>query len=285
MNLHCRQRTISFPRRPLVMGIVNVNDDSFCGDGSLDLQTALQQACDMVAAGADIIDVGAESARTNRGVISVPMEIERLKGFVTAFQTMNWPDPVDAEQVHPPLLSINTWRPEVVAAILPLGGDLLNDIGGLPDAANALACARYGAALLIMHSVGEPKIPHTNVFYDDIMGALDAFFREKIALAQSAGLTPSQLVIDPGIDFAKQREDNLKIFAAAGRLQIHGVPVLLPVSRKSVIGQVLELPNPLDRDAGTVACVVAGMNAGVQIFRVHNVSATLQAIQTMMWLS
>lgn len=285
MNLHCRQRTVSFPRRPLVMGIVNVNDDSFCGDGSLDIQTALQQACDMVAAGADFIDVGAESARTNRGVISVPMEIERLKGFVTAFQSVNWPAPVDAQQVHPPLLSINTWRPEVVDAILPLGGDLLNDIGGLPDAANAQTCARHGAALLIMHSVGEPKIPHTDVFYEDIMGTLDAFFREKIALAQSAGLSLSQLVIDPGIDFAKQRDDNLKIFAAADRVQIHGVPVLFPVSRKSVIGQVLELPNPLDREAGTVACVVAGMNTGVQIFRVHNVSATLQTIQTIVWLS
>jgi len=284
MELHCRQRIIAFPRRPLVMGIVNVNDDSFCGDGTLDISKALQQAMAMVTAGADIIDVGAESARTNREAIRVDEEIGRLVPFIRAFQETGWPEPLDSHQVWPPLLSINTWRPEVVGEVLRIGGDLLNDIGALPDAKNAISCATHEVALLIMHSVGLPKVAHTHIGYENVMTSLDAFFTEKIALAKSAGLTDSQIIIDPGVDFAKQKEDNLRIFADVGRLHRFGVPVLLPISRKSVIGQVLDLPDPLERDAGTVACLVAGLRQGVQLFRVHNVQAAVQAIQTLAWL-
>lgn len=284
MELHCRQRRICFPRRPLIMGIVNVNDDSFCGDGTLDVSQAINQAREMVAAGADIIDVGAESARTNREPISVQEEIDRLAPFIQAFNSTNWPTPLDHEQLPVPLLSLNTWRTEVVKQVLPLGGDILNDISALPTADHAELCARHGAALLIMHSVGLPKVQHKHVGYEDIWETLDSFFSEKVALAKSAGLTDAQLILDPGIDFAKQRDDNLRIYAELSRLQRFQLPVLLPVSRKSVIGRVLELPNPLDRDAGTVACIAAGMRHGAHIFRVHNVTAAMQAVKMLQWL-
>lgn len=284
MELHCRHRTIVFPRRALIMGIVNVNDDSFCGDGTLDISAAMEQARSMVAAGADVIDVGAESARTNRGPISVKEEIQRLVPFIQAFANADWPAPQDPEQVWPPLLSLNTWRTDVIATVLPVGGDILNDISALPDARHAALCKESGSALLIMHSVGLPKVPHTHVGYEDIWATMDAFFTEKMALAESAGLTASQIILDPGIDFAKQRADNLKIYAEIRRLHRFGSPILLPVSRKSVIGQVLDLPNPLDRDAGTIACIAAGMEQGVQIFRVHNVAAASQAVRVLAWL-
>ncbi|WP_246145783.1 dihydropteroate synthase [Brevifollis gellanilyticus] len=284
MILQARQHRIEFPRRPLVMGIVNINDDSFCGDGTLDPQQALAQAEQQIRDGADIIDIGAESARTNRGAITVEEEIQRLLPFIEA-----WPRVVesldlarwDAQQLWPPLLSINTWRSEVIQAVLPHGGDIINDISALPNDTNAKLCARHGASLLIMHSVGQPKVPHTHVQYEDIMQTLEAFFDEKIALAVRSGLSPEHLILDPGIDFAKQREDNLTIYRHADRLQKWGRPVLMPVSRKTVIGQVLDLPQATDRDAGTLACISAGMQRGAQIYRVHNVKAAAQAVKVL----
>jgi dihydropteroate synthase len=277
-----RHHRVEFPRRPLVMGIVNINDDSFCGDGTLDPEKALAQAAQMLHEGADIIDIGAESARTNRGPITVAEEVTRLMPFLKA-----WPQlvetaashPWDSQQLSPPLLSINTWRSEVIAAVLPHGGDLINDISALPDATNARLCGDHDASLLIMHSIGQPKVPHTHVQYPDLWQTLDSFFEEKIDLALSAGLSPDQIVLDPGIDFAKQREDNLEIYRHAERLQKWRRPVLLPVSRKTVIGQVLDLPQATDRDAGTLACISAGMNRGAQIFRVHNVQAAAEAVK------
>lgn len=285
MILRARNRLIEFPRRPLVTGIVNLNDDSFCRDGTLDCTQALAQARGMIRDGADVIDIGAESARTNRGPISVEEEIARLRPFVQQFQALIHDiggPPFDDAQLWPPLLSVNTWRPEIAEAILPLGGDLLNDIGALPTDENARLCARHGAALLIMHSVGQPKVPHTHVAYPDVMAALDAFFAEKIALAAGAGLHMEQIVLDPGIDFAKQRADNLTIYHELARLHRFQRPVLLPVSRKTVIGQVLDLPEPNDRDAGTIACIAAGMSRGAHLFRVHHVRAAAQAVK-MLW--
>lgn len=284
MHLIFRRRTLHFPRRPLVMGIVNINDDSFCRDGTLDVSEALAQAERMLREGADIIDIGAESARTNRGPITIDEEVGRLIPFIRS-----WPDllatmpspPWDAEQCWPPLLSINTWRSEVVARVLPEGGDLLNDISALPTARNAELCALHNTALLIMHSVGEPKVPHTHVAYPDVMAAQGDFFEKKIQLALTAGLSRDHLLLDPGIDFAKQRDDNLRIYREIEELRRFERPVLLPVSRKTVIGDVLGLPEPLDRDVGTVACIAAGLRRGAHIFRVHHVRAAAQAVKTL----
>jgi dihydropteroate synthase len=270
-----------FPRRPLVMGIVNINDDSFSGDGSLDVERAIAQAQALVRAGADIIDVGGESARTNRAPISVAEEISRLTPFVTRFAECHFTvTPVDEKQVFPPMLSLNTWRPAVLHALLPLGIDIVNDIGALATTENAAAVARYGAALVIMHSMGEPKVPHLHVQYTDIMEALEDFFERKIAEATKAGVSPEAIILDPGIDFAKQRSDNLRIFRELSRLTRFERPILLPVSRKTVIGEVLNLADPKDRDAGTVACVVAGIQQGASMFRVHNVNAASLAVRT-----
>ena len=260
---------MSKPRaRAKIMGIVNINDDSFSGDGTLDPAAALGQARAMIAGGADIIDVGAESARTNRDAISAGEEIARLRPVIAGLKALP----------GPPQISVNTWRPEVARAILPLGIDLLNDIGGLPDDTNARLCARHGCALLIMHSVGSPKIPHTEQRYDDVWQSILTFFKEKVALAETAGLPREKIVLDPGIDFAKQRDDNLAIFRELGRLQAFDLPILLPVSRKTVIGEVLAIGDPAQRDAGTIACLAAGLRRGANIFRVHDVRAAKQAL-------
>ncbi|HYF36158.1 MAG TPA: dihydropteroate synthase [Prosthecobacter sp.] len=275
MIWRARGHVIEYPRRPMVMGIVNINDDSFCGDGSLDIAEALTQAEGQIAEGAEIIDIGAESARTNRPAITEAEEIGRLLPFMEA-----WPSLI-ANLDRPVLLSINTWRSGVIGAVLPHGGDLINDISALPTDDNARLCAEHGASLLIMHTVGEPKVPHTHVRYPDIMRTLHEFFEGKLAAAEAAGLPREQIIIDPGIDFAKQKADNLTIYRELEQLHRHGRPVLLPVSRKTVVGEVLDLPNATDRDAGTVASIAAGMRRGAQIFRVHNVRAAVQAVKVL----
>ena len=283
MQLRLPQRVIDFPRRPLVMGIVNVNDDSFSGDGTLDFAEAVALARSQVQAGADVIDVGAESARTNRQAISEDEEVRRFQGFIGRWRDV-WSgvSPRDGDQVWPPVLSANTWRPEVIERVLKMGGvEILNDMGALPDGRNARACADAGAALLIMHSVGEPKIPHLHQQWDDVMGAMERFFEEKLELARASGLHDDAVILDPGIDFAKQRDDNLAVYRGLRRLQRFGRPVLVPVSRKTVIGEVLGLPNPLDRDAGTIACIAAAMERGAQLFRVHDVDAAWQAVKVL----
>ncbi|MEY4244995.1 MAG: dihydropteroate synthase [Verrucomicrobiota bacterium] len=283
MRLVLPGRVIEFPRRPLVMGIVNVNDDSFSGDGTLDFEAALRLARAQVAAGADVVDVGAESARTNRAAVSVDEELRRFAGFLGRWEEV-WQglEARDAGQVWPPVLSANTWRPEVVEGVLRMGNvELVNDMGALPDGRNARACAAHGAALLIMHSVGEPKVPHFQQQWPDVMGAMERFFEAKLQLAEASGLARDAVVLDPGIDFAKQREDNLTVYRELGRLQKFGCPVLVPVSRKTVIGEVLNLPDPPSRDAGTLACISAAMLRGAQMFRVHDVGAAWQAVKVL----
>jgi dihydropteroate synthase len=274
MKLAARGVTLEWPRRPLIMGIVNLGADSFSGDGIVEIDRAIEHARQLVRDGADIIDIGAESARTNRGAVSVEEEAGQLIRFIERWQADLRPPTSDFRS---PLLSINTWRPAVARATLAAGGHLLNDIGALPTDENARICAETGAALLIMHSVGEPKVPHTHVGYDDIMARLDTFFSEKIALAEAAGVTRDAIVLDPGIDFAKQRADNLRIYRELDRLAHFERPILLPISRKTVIGDVLGIRNPAERDAGTVASLVQGMLRGAAIFRVHNVRAAAQA--------
>jgi dihydropteroate synthase len=248
------------------MGIVNLCHDSFCGDGLDDVAAAVKFARALVAEGAEIIDIGAESARTNRPAMAERDEAEKLRAFIE-----QWDEPVP--------LSINTWRHEVVRATLPRGGAILNDMGGLPDDRNARVCAETGAALLVMHTQGAPKVPQTHVRYENVMSALEAFFAEKIAVATAAGVAREAIVLDPGIDFAKPAADNLRILAELARLHQFARPILLPISRKTTIGEVLGVSDPRARDAGTVACIVHGMFAGAALFRVHNVRAASQTVR------
>ncbi|HEY5743063.1 MAG TPA: dihydropteroate synthase [Terrimicrobiaceae bacterium] len=279
MELLARDRRLQFPRRPLIMGIVNINDDSFCSDGRIDQNWALDKARELVSQGADIVDVGAESARTNRPAIEPEEELRRLRPFLEGFgKTWSGLEPRDRDQVFPPLLSINTWRAEVASAALECGGDLLNDLSGLEDDRNARICARAGAALVIIHSVGSPKIAHTHVSYQDAIEEMLQFFRNRMAVAQGAGVPREAIVLDPGIDFAKQVADNLRILRELETFLEFQRPILLPISRKEVIGNVLGIEDPRERDPATAACIVAGMLRGASIFRVHNVEMAWRVI-------
>ncbi|MEM9015562.1 MAG: dihydropteroate synthase [Verrucomicrobiota bacterium] len=273
-----RSSLIEFPR---VMGIVNINDDSFSGDGTLDVEEALRIATEMASEGADIIDVGAESARTNRGPISASEEIDRLLPFLDAFPSaLAEISPRDDLQIWPPLVSVNSWRPEVIEAVLQSGRvDLVNDIGGLVEDTNARLCFEYGCALLIMHTVGQPKVAHTTQDYESVWESVLSFFEDRIAKARRVGLGNDQIILDPGIDFAKQCEHNLALYHDLERLTRFELPILLPISRKTVIGDVLGVEDPSARDAGTIACLVRGLVAQANIFRVHNVKAVADSVR------
>lgn len=280
VQLQLRDRCLNFDARPMVMGIINANDDSFSADGSLEQGNLVAQIRQQISNGADIIDIGAESARTNRKAIDEQEELRRFRMIMEIWEEIcSAARPVDERQVWPPVLSANTWRSTVVRGVLEMGAELVNDMSALPDGTNAALCADHGAALLIMHSVGEPKIPHFHQQWHDVMGEMEQFFEEKILLAEKQGMSRNSLLLDPGIDFAKQKADNLLVYRQLERLQKFGLPVLVPVSRKTVIGEVLDIETPSDRDAGSIACLAWSMLHGGHIFRMHNVAAASQFIR------
>ena len=282
MKLAFRDRTLVWPRRGCVMGILNINDDSFSNDGQVDQDWAARRARELIADGADIIDVGAESARTNRTAIAIEEEVARFLGFCEQWpQIVAQSQPRDEEQVWPPLLSANTWRPSVVEAALEAGVDLINDMGGLPDDRNARLCAGAKAALLVMHSVGAPKEDHSHVQWADIIAEMKAFFAEKMAQCERAGLSPDQIILDPGFGFAKQASDDLTILNHLAELTSFQRPLLLPVGRKGFIGETLEIEEPQARDAATLACVAAAQARGGAIYRVHDVRGCFEALKVL----
>ncbi|MDP0491692.1 MAG: dihydropteroate synthase [Verrucomicrobiota bacterium JB023] len=282
MEVHLPIRTIRLPERGAVMGILNINDDSFSGDGRLETNWAITRAKELIAQGADIIDVGAESARTNRGPIPVEQEIARLEGFLREWpKLLTTVEPRDAEQIWPPVLSINTWRSQVAAAALRQGGELLNDMSGLPNGDNAELCSSHGASLLIMHTMGEPKVSHSHIRWQDLTTKMRDFFNEKIDLALHSGLNPNQIILDPGLGFAKQPEDDRAIIRQLDILLEFGKPILLPVGRKGFIGDTLQIDQPSQRDAGTIGAIVAGREKGAHIFRVHEVSGTFETLKVL----
>lgn len=282
MVLQLPHRILTLPRRGCVMAIININDDSFSEDGSLDPDWAVARARALIEQGADIIDVGAESARTNREAIPVAQEIARLKQFCEAWPTIvAQSTPRDSTQIWPPVLSINTWRGDVVEAALSMEGELINDMSALPDDRNARLCAEAGAALLVMHSVGAPKVSHSHIRWDDVLGSMDAFFEEKIAQCLAAGLPREALIIDPGFGFAKSTQDDLTVLRELARLKRFERPILLPVGRKGFIGESLQIEKPADRDAATLACVTTGFQNGGHIFRVHDAGTCFEALKVL----
>jgi dihydropteroate synthase len=250
------------------MGILNVTEDSFSSDGSLSAGAVLEKARKLREEGADILDVGGETARTNRPAIPEDEEIARVVPVIERL----------TGEIPGAPISLNTWRPRVAEAGLRAGAVLLNDMSGLNDPENARIAAGHGAGLLIMHLRGAPKEDHTHVAYADVVGELLDFFRGRIALAKTCGLQSENLLIDPGLDFAKQQPDNLRVLRRLDALAALGCPILLADSRKSFIGEILGRA-PADRDWGTLAASLWAVRCGVRFLRVHNVAIHNDALK------
>lgn len=245
-----------------VMGIMNVTPDSFSDGGRYkDLDHALQQAERMVEEGAAILDVGGESTRPNHIKISSEEEIERVCPVIEALK----------QRFDVPV-SLDTYKSDVAIAGIEAGADLLNDIWGLKwDGTMAKVIADAGIACCLMHNRRESVY---NDLVEDVLNDL----RECVDLALAAGIAQDKIMLDPGIGFAKDLDQNLSVMKHIGRIKELGYPILLGTSRKSMIGLTLDLPVS-EREEGTLATSIIGLMEGCSVFRVHDVKTNMRGLR------
>jgi dihydropteroate synthase len=253
-TLQCRNHTLQFGTKTLIMGILNVTPDSFSDGGDfISVYHAVERAKQMAAEGVDLIDIGGESTRP--GAVKVTLE-EELRRVVPVVEALS-------RAVELPI-SVDTYKAEVARQTLESGAHLINDIWALQgDAEMAKVIVHYHCPIVLMHN---RKVPDYTNFLEDIVQDM----KTSIAFAEAAGINPSQIVIDPGIGFAKDYEQNLLLMNNLDSLVALGYPVLLGTSRKSMIRQALQLPAD-DVLEGTAATVALGIAQGCQIVRVHDI--------------
>lgn len=263
-----RDRIVTFDRT-LVMGIVNVTSDSFSDGGKfLDPAQASAHAVALVEEGADILDLGAESTRPGAQPVDAKEELARLLPVLKNVRAN--------VQV---LISVDTQKPEVAKQCLENGADIINDVSGFRETGKKMAgvIRTFGAGVVLMHSRGTPQTMQDMTHYEDLMGEIQKELAESVETALKAGVSREQIMIDPGLGFAKTAEQNLEILRHLKVLRKGGYPLLVGPSRKSFIGKVTGREAG-DRDFGTAACVTACVMQGVQIVRVHNVKAARDVV-------
>jgi dihydropteroate synthase len=250
------------------MGILNVTPDSF-SDGGLfvSVDSALQQARQMFAEGAVLVDVGGESTRPGADVVSVQEELARVIPVIEAITRE-----LDV------IISVDTSKPEVMREAVAAGAGLINDVRALREP-DALRVARDVAVpVCLMHMAGEPRSMQQAPDYDDVVGEVKEFLRERIRCCEIAGIASDKLLIDPGFGFGKSIAHNLSLVKHLGEFTALGKPVLMGVSRKSSLGALLERP-VTQRLVGSVAMAVLCCGAGARIIRAHDVAATVGVLK------
>ncbi len=257
-------RTLELGSRPWLMGIVNASPDSF-SDGGLHTtpQARFELAGELLVAGADILDIGGESASTGRPPVEAQEEIERVVPLI---------ERVVGELAA--IVSVDTYKPAVARAAIAAGAKIVNDVSGLRDPELAVVCAQTGAALVVMHTRAAPRrrMQDSQLYGGDVTGEVLAFLRERVELAVAAGVAREQLILDPGPDFAKTPAQTIELLEHVGCLHELKLPLLMAISRKDFIGALTGRP-PRERLAGTLAALAHGLDAGAHVFRVHDVSA------------
>ncbi len=272
--LRCRGREIALGEKTLIMGVVNVTPDSFSGDGlGSNAASAIARGIQMVADGADILDIGGESTRPGSEPVSEEEELRRVLPVIEGL----------AQQVNVPI-SVDTYKSAVAREALARGAAIVNDISGLHhDPEMARVVAEAGAGIVIMHIQGTPRDMQKEPKYADVIGEVSTYLEEGIVTAEAAGLTRgawvdcaqakaygTQIVVDPGIGFGKTLEHNFEILRRLREFRNLGCAVLVGTSRKSMIGKILDLPAD-QRVEGTAATVALAVAAGADIVRVHDV--------------
>lgn len=260
MRLTARGRLLAL-HRPLLMGIVNASPDSF-SDGGDHATTRARVALGLklMTDGADLLDVGGESAITNVPAVAVAEEIARVVPLIRALT-----GELGAT------VSIDTYKPAVAFAAIEAGASIVNDVSGLRDPELADVCAQSGAALVLMHTRAAPKQRLQDPDrYDDVVEDAVAFLRDRTAAALQRGVRPDQLIVDPGPDFAKTPAQTVTLLRGLAPLRDLGRPLLLAVSRKDFVG-ALTGRGPREREAGTLAALGHGVDEGAHILRVHDV--------------
>ena len=259
--LRARDRELRLGARPLLMGILNATPDSFSDGGAYaTLDARVARAEQLIADGADILDIGGESNVTNRPAVAAAEEAERVVPLVERVAALGGA-----------LVSVDTYKPEVAEAAIAAGAHIVNDISGLADPRLADVCAAGGAGLVVMHTPVKPK---TQSFdeerYGDVAAEVAAGLADLIARAGERGVAAEQILVDPGPDFGKTPAQTVAALRGLPVLQALGRPVLLALSRKDFIGAITER-RPRERDAGTLAAVGFAADLGGHVFRVHDV--------------
>ncbi|MFM7364376.1 MAG: dihydropteroate synthase [Cuspidothrix sp.] len=260
-------RCFTWGERTYVMGILNVTPDSFSDGGKFNtISAALTQAQRMVSSGADIIDIGGQSTRPGAEEISLETELERVLSVLELLRPL-----IDVP------ISVDTTRSEVAKAAIQAGADIVNDIsGGTFDPQMLPTVASLDVPIILMHIRGNPQTMQQLTDYQDLMGDIYNFLSERISAAKLLGIDHNKIIIDPGIGFGKNPEQNLEILRQLRSLKKLNSPILVGVSRKSFIGHILNQPDPKLRVWGTAAACCAAIFNGVDILRVHDIEEMQQ---------
>jgi dihydropteroate synthase len=249
------------------MGVLNVTPDSFSDGGNFNsLERALHQAQQMVEAGVDIIDIGGQSTRPGAEIVSLEIELNRVIPVIETIRN-------SANQLLANIpISVDTTRSQVAEVAVKTGADIINDISGATfDVKMLSVVAQLQVPIILMHLRGTPKTMQTLTDYQDLIGELEGFLQDRIKEAIAEGISPQNIIIDPGIGFAKTFEQNLEILRNLTKLRSLNCPILVGTSRKSFIGHILNQPDPKQRVWGTAATCVVAIANGADILRVHDV--------------
>ena len=267
MKLHAQGSTLEL-FHPHVMGILNVTPDSFSDGGSHNtLIEAVKHANLMINAGATIVDIGGESTRPGAAEVSVEEELARVIPVVEAIA-----------QRFEVWISVDTSKPEVIREASRAGAHIINDIRSLTEPGALEAAAQTGLPVCLMHMQGQPKTMQEAPKYEDVFADVNRFFVENIARCERAGIAKEKLLLDPGFGFGKNLSHNYALLARLGEFHHFGLPLLAGMSRKTMIGQLLNV-GPTERLSGSLACAVIAAMQGAQIIRVHDVKETVEAMR------
>lgn len=255
--------------RPTIMGIVNVTPDSFSDGGKFfDPANAIKHALELAEAGADVLDIGGESTRPGADLVDVESEISRVIPVIEGLRGKTRAK-----------ISIDTRKAEVMRRAAEAGADIINDVSALSFDPDSLeVAAKTGLPVILMHAQGTPQTMQDNPTYDDVLLDVFDYLQTRIELAENAGIPRSKIMADTGIGFGKNLDHNLTLLAGQSFFHGLGVPLLLGVSRKRVLGQLADNPDPDARMPGSVAAALSGVAQGVQMVRVHDVAETYQAV-------
>ena len=268
MLLHLKNRDIDLEEKVVVMGVLNLTPDSFYDGGRYTREAqALRRVEEMIREGADIIDVGGESVRPGAEPISLDEELSRVIPVIEKVRGL-----------FPITISIDTYKAEVARQAIEKGAEMVNDISGLrfdPDLRKIVA--GYGVPLILMHIKGTPKNMQDNPRYHSLMEEIISYLRKSIKLAEESGVDPARIIVDPGIGFGKTTAHNLEILRRLEELKSLGKPILVGLSRKSFIGNVLGLPQE-ERLEGGLAATSMAVSGGARIVRTHDVKSTRRAV-------
>ena len=267
-QLDCNGRILRLDR-PRVMGIVNVTPDSFSDGGAhAGVDAAVAHALQLVAEGADLLDIGGESTRP--GADEVPAE-EEVRRVVPVIERL-------AKEASVPI-SIDTSKPAVMRAAVAAGAGMINDVYGLRRDGALDAAAALGVPVVLMHMQGAPRSMQDAPQYDDVVAEVHRFLAERIFAAEMAGIAKKNIVVDPGFGFGKTTQHNLQLLSQLQRFTELGVPVLAGLSRKKSIGELTGRSDPRERAAGSMAAHLIAAQRGAMLLRVHDVAASVDALK------